>query len=94
MATKKVTIKKKRVSIIPVLPNAPLKKGDRGMDVLNLQIALTDVGSGKGLTDENGYFGPVTELAVRHFQEAHKIHIDGRFTELTRSVLREVLKCR
>ena len=94
MATKKVTVKKKKVSIIPVLPNAPLKRGDKGMDVLNLQIALTDVGSGQGLTDENGYFGPVTELAVRHFQEAHKIHIDGRFTELTRSVLREVLKCR
>lgn len=94
MATKKVTVKKKRVSIIPILPNAPLKKGDRGMDVLNLQIALTDVGSGHGLTDESGYFGTVTENAVRRFQEAHKIHIDGRFTELTRSVLREVLKCR
>lgn len=95
MATKrKLTVKKKLVSITPFLPNAPLKKGDKGMDVCNLQLALTDVGSGQGLADEIGYFGPVTELAVRHFQEAHKIHIDGRYTELTRSVLREVLKCR
>lgn len=95
MATKrKVTVKKKKVFITPFLPNAPLKRGDRGMDVCNLQLALTDSGIGQGIADEIGYFGPATENAVRHFQEAHKIHIDGRFTELTRSVLREVLKCR
>ena len=81
-----------------VIPDAPLKKGDRSLGVMRLQIALQDVLMLRGKNDivgtENGYFGVKTETAVRHFQEQNHIHIDGRYTDLTRRVLREVLKCK
>lgn len=79
-----------------VVPNAPLKMGDRSLGVMYLQIALQDVLRLRGKSDivrsENGYFGIKTENAVRSFQEKNHIHIDGRYTDLTRRVLREVLK--
>lgn len=81
-----------------VVPNAPLKKGDRSLGVMYLQIALQSVLKLRGENDfvrsENGYFGNKTENAVRIFQEKNHIHIDGRYTDLTRRVLREVLKCK
>ena len=82
-----------------VVPNAPLKRGDRSLGVMYLQIALqAAAGRGEGKPDivkaENGWFGPETELRLRKFQERNKIHIDGRYTDLTRRVLREVLKCK
>lgn len=79
-----------------VVPDAPLKKGDRSLGVMYLQVALQKVLKLTGKNDivrsENGYFGIKTENAVRIFQEKNHIHIDGRYTDLTRRVLREVLK--
>lgn len=79
-----------------VVPNAPLKMGDRSLGVMYLQIALQAVLGLRGKCDivksENGYFGIKTENAVRNFQGKNHIHIDGRYTDLTRRVLREVLK--
>lgn len=81
-----------------VVPDAPLKKGDRSLGVMYLQVALQAVMKLTGKNDivrsENGYFGIKTENAVRSFQEKNHIHIDGRYTDLTRRVLREVLKCK
>ena len=78
-----------------VIPDAPLKKGDRCLGVMYLQLALQTVLKLTGKNDivksENGYFGIKTESAVKLFQEKNKIHIDGRYTDLTRRVLREVL---
>lgn len=79
-----------------VVPDAPLKKGDRSLGVMYLQVALQKVLKITGKHDivrsENGYFGIKTENAVRIFQEKNHIHVDGRYTDLTRRVLREVLK--
>lgn len=79
-----------------VIPDAPLKKGDRSLGVMYLQIALQTALGLRGKNDvvksENGYFGIKTENAVRIFQKKNHIHIDGRYTDLTRRVLREVLK--
>ena len=79
-----------------VIPDAPLKKGDRSIGVMYLQIALQTALGLRGKNDvvksENGYFGIKTENAVRIFQEKNHIHTDGRYTDLTRRVLREVLK--
>ena len=81
-----------------VVPNAPLKMGDRSLGVMYLQIALQAVLGLRGkcaiVKSENGYFGIKTENALRIFQEKNHIHIDGRYTDLTRRVLREVLKCK
>lgn len=83
-------------TMIIVVPDAPLKKGDRSLGVMYLQVALQKVLKLTGKNDivksENGYFGIKTENAVRIFQEKNHIHIDGRYTDLTRRVLREVLK--
>lgn len=79
-----------------VVPDAPLKKGDRSLGVMYLQVALQKAMRLTGKNDivksENGYFGIKTENAIRIFQEKNHIHIDGRYTDLTRRVLREVLK--
>jgi peptidoglycan hydrolase-like protein with peptidoglycan-binding domain len=81
-----------------IVPDAPLKRGDRCLGVMYLQVALQYVLRLRGKDDivrsENGYFGIKTETAVRSFQEKNHIHIDGRYTDLTRRVLREVLKCK
>ena len=84
-----------RKSVNVVIPDAPLKRGDRSLDVMYLQIALQDADKTKpDVAAENGFFGPDTELKLRKFQEKNKIHVDGRYTDLTRRVLREVLKCK
>ena len=89
---------KTKKTLTIVVPDAPLKRGDRSLGVMYLQIALQSVMKLTGKNDivkaENGYFGYKTEGAVKAFQEKNGIHIDGRYTDLTRRVLREVLKCR
>lgn len=86
---------RKKTSLNIVVPNAPLKRGDRSLGVMYLQIALQAVDKGKpNVVLENGVFGPDTELKLRKFQDKNHIHVDGRYTDLTRRVLREVLKCK
>lgn len=81
-----------------IIPNAPLKKGDRNLGTMYLQLALQRVLKLTGKHDivksENGYFGPKTEFAVQKFQSTHHLHSDGRYTEPTQKVLREVLHAR
>ena len=86
---------KKRTHVEVVIPNSPLKRGDRCLGVMYLQVALQAVDKTKpDVIKENGYFGPDTELKLRKFQDKNRIHVDGRYTDLTRRVLREVLKCK
>ena len=86
---------RKKTSLNIVIPDAPLKRGDRSLGVMYLQVALQAVDKGKpDVIKENGCFGPDTELKLRNFQAKNQIHIDGRYTDLTRRVLREALKCR
>lgn len=86
---------RKKTSFNIVVPDAPLKRGNRSLGVMYLQIALQAVDKGKpNVVLENGYFGLDTELKVRKFQDENHIHVDGRYTDLTRRVLREVLKCK
>lgn len=87
---------KTKKTLTIAVPDAPLKKGDRSLGVMYLQVALQKALKLTGKNDivrsENGYFGIKTENAVRIFQGKNHIHIDGRYTDLTRRVLREVLK--
>ena len=53
----------------------------RGTDVLALQKALMERGYPVGKTD--GIFGPTTERAVKAFQAAAKLTIDGKAGPLT-----------
>ncbi len=52
-----------------------LYNGSKGKDVRELQQALIDLGYLKGTAD--GIFGNKTEIAVRKFQKAYKLSVDG-----------------
>jgi putative chitinase len=58
----------------PSLANPVLRQGDEGQDVVILQNALTNAGF---RVFADGIFGPHTDEAVRAFQEANGLDIDG-----------------
>jgi peptidoglycan hydrolase-like protein with peptidoglycan-binding domain len=57
------------------LPYILLKKGDQGEAVKRLQTALVTAGHLEGEAD--GIFGGKTEKAVKAFQKAHALEVDG-----------------
>jgi murein DD-endopeptidase MepM/ murein hydrolase activator NlpD len=59
----------------PGLGSRAMRHGDKGWDVAALQYLLQRAGSGPGRAD--GLFGPLTEAAVKHAQEAAGIGVDG-----------------
>lgn len=59
----------------PPVPTTPLKPGDTGAAVTQLQRALTSAGYSPGAAD--GSYGPATTQAVTRFQEAHGLTADG-----------------
>lgn len=59
--------------------------GDKGQDVLALQKALN--AQSDAMLDEDGVFGSTTMLAVRHFQEARGLQVDGVVGRQTRDAL-------
>jgi murein DD-endopeptidase MepM/ murein hydrolase activator NlpD len=61
-----------------------LEYGDSGNDVRTLQGWLTDVGYAVPST---GYFGPVTLAAVKAFQSAHHLAVDGVVGPITAAAL-------
>jgi peptidoglycan hydrolase-like protein with peptidoglycan-binding domain len=52
----------------------PLIKGNKGALVKEMQVLLNNHGAGLPTT---GYFGEMTDAAVRRFQEARRITVDG-----------------
>jgi peptidoglycan hydrolase-like protein with peptidoglycan-binding domain len=62
-----------------------LRPGYRGADVQNLQQLLHVAGHSPGAAD--GVYGPLTEAAVRSFQSARGITVDGRVGPQTRNTL-------
>ncbi|MDX6682327.1 MAG: hypothetical protein QOG94_2366 [Solirubrobacteraceae bacterium] len=54
-----------------------LRKGDRRIAVRGLQRRLLDAGYGTGEIEIDGDFGAQTEAAVKAFQEAAGIDVDG-----------------
>ena len=86
---------KKRILQKIIIPDAPLKRGNRGMAVENLQRTLQSILKTKGkanpLNTEPGIYGPATEMMVRHFQGTYGLFPSGAYTELTRLRIKEVL---
>lgn len=66
-----------------------IKKGSRGDDVKELQLALNALGYNTGNAD--GIFGTATEIQVEHFQEASHLHPDGIVGKGTLKELNEAL---
>jgi hypothetical protein len=76
-------------STLPV-PAAPLKPGDTGAQVKQLQRALSQLGYTVGTID--GDYGTGTKTAVEQFQTASKLTADGVFGPATRTALIAALK--
>jgi hypothetical protein len=57
------------------VPTTPLKPGDTGTEVTELQKALNYLGYSVGTAD--GSYGPATETAVKSFQTDHGLAADG-----------------
>ena len=54
-----------------------LKRGDTGEEVKKLQTALKELGYDLGAPGIDGIIGPITEKAIKAFQEANNIKADG-----------------
>lgn len=67
-----------------------LKKEDRGDEVLNLQRALMLDSTTSPLGSITGYFGEITEKAVKDFQSKYEIKATGQVGPLTRDKLNEL----
>jgi hypothetical protein len=79
----------KHAALSPVgtdpLADGYLSKGDVGEPVRALQAALTALGFPTGGTD--GAFGTLTDQAVRQYQWAHKLTVDGKVGRITGKAL-------
>ncbi|PLT35526.1 L,D-transpeptidase family protein [Bacillus sp. V5-8f] len=77
-------VKKSNITI-PVYSSAVLKKGSRGAEVKELQRTLTNLGYSTNGID--GVFGSGTDSAVRKFQKAKGLKVDGVVGPATKKVL-------
>jgi len=73
----------------PITPSKPTKnwveKGDKGQEVKDIQQALLDKGyDPKGV---DGIFGANTEKAVKAFQKANGLTVDGKVGPKTKDIL-------
>jgi putative peptidoglycan binding protein len=71
------------------VPGAALTPGAQGTAVQQLQRVLAYLGYSPGAAD--GRYGPSTEAAVRRFQEAHGLVIDGIAGSATLTALKSAL---
>lgn len=78
-----------------IIPPAPIRKGEMGLDVYNLQLVLDHILKYRGKaslhTHEQGHFGIMTERALREFQAKNKLFINGEYTPITRLRIKEVI---
>jgi peptidoglycan hydrolase-like protein with peptidoglycan-binding domain len=70
----------------PSLGSRPMHNGQRGWDIAALQFLLNNRGFGPG--DFDGGFGPNTESAVRRYQSAAGLAVDGVAGPSTLNALR------
>jgi hypothetical protein len=77
------------VGVSMKLGDRMLSQGMTGSDVKELQQLLLNLGYDLGPYGADGDFGPVTNQAVRAFQAAHRLEVDGIVGPLTLAALRE-----
>ena len=70
------------------LCDVTVKKGSNNMSVKYLQQCLNDIGED---LEVDGYFGSVTQTAVKEFQKAYKLEVDGVVGEQTWGKLLDVV---
>lgn len=70
---------------VPQVSYSTLRKGDEGVDVVSMQLALTELGYLSGAADGN--FGTGTQNAVKKFQQDNGLDADGIAGKLTLEAL-------
>lgn len=65
----------------------PLKYGSRGPEVTKLQQMLKDAGFFPQSQSTTEYFGPITEKALKEYQKARSLTIDGIYGPQTNNTL-------
>ncbi len=73
-------------TIFTIFGTSILKKGSTGQYVTNLQKALNTAGANPTLVTD-GSFGPKTDTAVKTFQYAHNLVVDGIVGNNTKTAL-------
>lgn len=68
-----------------------LRNGCAGVDVMELQTGLIELGYSCGSWGADGEFGDCTEIAVRRFQQDHGCGVDGEVGPETIAALRKAL---
>jgi len=73
-----------------------LRRGDKGSEVKRLQQDLIDLGYGSYMQPygADGSFGAATENAVKAFQKANKLAVDGIVGPATQKKIEELLKAK
>ena len=77
--------KKTDVKILPPIANVEMKLGDKGSQVADLQSRLSTLGLYSGTA--SGTFDSATQSAVKKFQSAHNLTVDGVAGERTQLLL-------
>lgn len=69
-----------------------LAQGDSGEAVKTMQIMLIKLGYSCGVAGADGDFGSGTEAALRKFQLANNLEVDGQYGRMSKSKLEELYK--
>jgi uncharacterized protein (TIGR02594 family) len=77
------------MTIAALAARHPLREPARGADIIELQTALRAAGAE---LVPDGTFGPVTEAAVKRFQAAHHLDVDGAVGLTTAAALDAALQ--
>ena len=72
------------------LPEPTLREGDKGDEVIKLQVALNQKGYNCG--DPDGDFGQKTVIALKQFQADNRLTIDGIYGRGSERVLEVLLQ--
>lgn len=74
-----------KVSVLPPIDDYPMEKGNVGEQVNELQVKLSSLGYFKGAFSDT--YDAATESAVRAFQKAAGLYVDGKAGKKTLSAL-------
>src|SRR5680860_833597 len=61
----------------------PIARGDRGKEVVDIQMRLSGIGYSLGREGADGYFGQQSERAIKGFQQERLLAVDGVVGENT-----------
>lgn len=67
-----------------------LRRGDKGNAVKDMQALLIAAGYSCGSCGADGSFGPDTEAALKKFQAAYSLEVDGKYGPISKAKLAEV----